>query len=218
MSRRAILWVGALAFVALFLLDGWAIRAHVFRALDQQMLTMWRQSDARHALIGPKWALKAIIGITTLGSGAVRAPLTIVAVLVLSLRGRGQQAALLGFAVASGAAALPLLKLCFDRPRPDFLWHLTTESDWSFPSGHAMGSIILYPLLGLILGSTNGHKRLFVAAGFALSFLVGLSRVALGVHWVSDVIGGWLIGIAWLCAMGALAQPYLRRSEGAGQR
>ncbi|WP_174275302.1 phosphatase PAP2 family protein, partial [Sphingomonas bacterium] len=115
----------------------------------------------------------------------------------------------LGGAVASGALALPLLKLMFDRPRPDFLWHLVTEKDWSFPSGHAMGSMILYPLLGAIAGSTRGRARSCWLAGLGMlvALTIGASRVVLGVHWISDVIGGWLIGLAWLCAVGAIARP-----------
>lgn len=209
MKRRALLWAGAALFGALFLIDAVAIHEHWVRALDSRMLTMWRHSDARHALIGPPWALKAVIGITTLGAGVLRAPLTIAAVLVLSLRGRGRDAALLGGTVAAGAAALPLIKLCFDRPRPDFLWHLVTENDWSFPSGHSMGSMILYPLLGGIAGATRGPVRMAAlsALGVLISLAVGASRVMLGVHWVSDVIGGWTIGAAFVCGALAIAAP-----------
>ncbi|NIJ07688.1 undecaprenyl-diphosphatase [Sphingomonas vulcanisoli] len=213
MTRRALLWAGAALCAGLFLADAVAIHEHWLRALDEHMLKAWRRSDARHALIGPPWALKAVVGITTMGAGVTRAPLTIAAVLVLALRGRGQQAALLGGTVAAGAVALPLLKLCFDRPRPDFLWHLVTENSWSFPSGHAMGSMILYPLLGGIAGATRGHGRAVALAGLgvALSLAVGATRVMLGVHWVSDVIGGWLIGAAFLCAALAIATPKDRR-------
>ena len=215
MSRRAWFWAAAL-FAALFLLDALAIRDHRLRALDVRMLTAWRHSDARHALIGPPWALKAVIGVTTLGAGVLRGPLTIAAVLVLALRGRGREAALLGGAVAAGAIALPLLKLCFDRPRPAFLWHLVTEDAWSFPSGHAMGSMILYPLLGGIAGATRSAKRsaVLAGAGMIVSLLIGASRVELGVHWMSDVIDGWLIGLALVCAGFACAQP--RRIDRAG--
>lgn len=197
---------------ALFVVDAVLMRMGYFLSIDHSMLRLLRHADARHSFAGPPWVLKLAIGLTTLGGGAVRAPVTIAAVLVLGLRHRGREAALLAFAVAGGAIALPILKVLFDRPRPDLIWHLVVQGDWSFPSGHSMGSMILYPLLGYIAGSTRGQPRaiLLASLGVGLALLIGASRVVLGVHWASDVIGGWLIGGAvLLAALGIFRRPLI---------
>ena len=197
---------------ALFVVDAVLMRSGQLMHIDHALLRALRHPDARHTLLGPAWGLKLAIGLTTLGAGSVRAPVTIAAALVLGLRHRGREAAMLASAVAGGALALPILKALFDRPRPDLLWHLVVQGDWSFPSGHAMGSMILYPLLGYIAGTTRGPARagLLAALGVILSLLIGMSRVVLGVHWASDVVGGWLIGGAvLLAALGIFRRPLI---------
>jgi undecaprenyl-diphosphatase len=196
----------ALLFVAVAV----AMRLGLFRHFDRTMLAILRSPDVRHTLLGPPWLLKMVIGVTTLGAGAVRTPVAIAAALVLALRQRGREAAMLAFAVTSGAIALPVLKLLFDRPRPDLLWHLVNETTWSFPSGHAMGAMILYPLLGYIAGYGRGTTRAggLAVAGVLLTLLIGMTRIVLGVHWASDVIGGWLIGGAFaLVTVGLFRRP-----------
>ena len=199
------------AFAALFVADAVAMRMGITRALDHHLLVALRQPGNAHRLVGPSWDLKWFIAITTLGAASVRAPVTIAAALVLALRGRGREAAMLAIPVAGGAILLPLLKLLFDRPRPDLFWHLVVQSDWSFPSGHSMGSMILYPLLGYVAGATRGPGRAWSLAGLGmvLALLIGATRVLLGVHWASDVLGGWLIG----CAIAALSFAFFCRPQ-----
>jgi len=84
------------------------------------------------------------------------------------------------------------------RERPDLDPHLVVVKTSSFPSGHATSSMIFYLTLALAL--TAGSRRQWIAAAAAilLSFLIGTSRVMLGVHWPSDVIGGWSFGMLWV--------------------
>lgn len=104
--------------------------------------------------------------------------------------------------VGLGAGVLnQAMKFIFRRPRPDVTLHLIDQGGYSFPSGHAMGSIIVYgALIFLIVRLSNNKKRNRIAV-LALSLLIGLigmSRVYLGVHFMSDIIGGFSLGAAWV--------------------
>ena len=85
------------------------------------------------------------------------------------------------------------------RARPDLETHLVVVKTSSFPSGHANSSMIFYLALALILASGTKWRGVAVAGALALSLMVGLSRVMLGVHWPSDVVGGWALGM--LCVL-----------------
>jgi undecaprenyl-diphosphatase len=209
-DRTKMVIAGGLA--ALFVVDAVAMHTGLLRPLDHHLLVALRQPGHSRQLIGPAWGLKLFIAITTLGGASVRAPVTIAAALVLALRERGREAAMLAFAVAGGAIVLPILKVLFDRARPDLFWHLVVQTDWSFPSGHSMGSMILYPLLGHIAGIGRGRARArwLAALSVVLALLIGSTRVLLGVHWASDVIGGWLIG----GAVAMLAFAVLGKAQG----
>ena len=84
------------------------------------------------------------------------------------------------------------------RVRPDIEPHLVVVKTSSFPSGHATNSMIFYLMLSLVLTRGTQWHRAAAAAAIALSLLIGLSRVMLGVHWPSDVIGGWAFGALWV--------------------
>ncbi len=94
------------------------------------------------------------------------------------------------------------LKLTFLRSRPSDLMALVVEDGYSFPSGHALVSFVFFGLLtNEIIKNKYARKysRLIVAGATLLIFLIGLSRVYLGVHFATDVLGGWLIGLmVWL--------------------
>lgn len=96
--------------------------------------------------------------------------------------------------------ANPLLKFFFNRQRPT-LEHLVTETSLSFPSGHAVTSVILYGTIIFILPTIlEGKKitRLLQILLGILILLIGASRIYLGVHFPSDILGGYMLGLAWL--------------------
>lgn len=91
------------------------------------------------------------------------------------------------------------LKLCFAKPRPQLWPRLITESSFSFPSGHALGSLVLYGFLAYVLAiqfPRSAHWIYSVAAGIIAA--IGISRLYLGVHWPTDVVAGYAVGFLWL--------------------
>jgi undecaprenyl-diphosphatase len=102
--------------------------------------------------------------------------------------------------VVSGTVASTLLKLGFDRPRPDLVAHLAHAQSSSFPSGHAMLSAVTYLTLGVLLARVHKKRRtkiIVMTYAITLTLLIGSSRVYLGVHWPTDVLAGWALGAAW---------------------
>ena len=143
-------------------------------------------------------------GLTTMGSSLVLIPIFVVVAAALLLRRR--YGAALYLSVASGGALVidATMKLIFQRPRPK-LDYAAVLPDYSFPSGHSMNGVVFYVSLALILWSVFGRRvgvpALIVAA--VLAFGIGVSRIYLGYHYLTDVVGGFLAGIMWLLVVGA---------------
>lgn len=99
-----------------------------------------------------------------------------------------------------GVIFMQVLKVIFGRERPPMPW-LATAGGYSFPSGHTLMATIYYGLLLYLLIRSGrvatGRKRLIACLGL-LPALIGLSRIYLGVHYASDVLAGWTVGLAWL--------------------
>lgn len=103
------------------------------------------------------------------------------------------------FAVTTFARLFSQLqKYWIGRERPDLESHLALVKSMSFPSGHATSSMAFYLTLALVLTQGSRWRAPAVAGALLMSFAVGLSRVMLGVHWPSDVVGGWAFGMLWV--------------------
>jgi undecaprenyl-diphosphatase len=111
--------------------------------------------------------------------------------------GRGRFAAGLLLVILTGRGLTEAQKYWIARARPDIEPHLVVVKTWSFPSGHATSSMIFYLSLALAIAPA-GWRRIAAAVAILLSLLIGVSRVMLGVHWPSDVIGGWCFGLLWV--------------------
>ena len=122
----------------------------------------------------------------------------------LALRGRGRAAALLALLMLSERGLVALLKTLFARARPDPAGHLDAVHTMAFPSGHSANAMAL--ALGLALIAAPPRWRgTALTLGLVYAAAVGLSRLVLGVHWPSDVIGGWAVGALWALLVVRLA-------------
>jgi undecaprenyl-diphosphatase len=180
---------------------------------DAQILMRLRHPDDPAEALGPVWLQESIRDITALGSNTVLAIVLLLAALTLGLLGKVRRA---GAAVVSAAAALSivnLLKIVFARDRPDVLSELPVLSA-SFPSSHAMMSGTIYLMLGLMAAEAaerQAIRQAAVAAARAVVLATGLSRIYLGVHWPSDVLAGWALGLVWAVASALLLSSLAER-------
>jgi undecaprenyl-diphosphatase len=101
-------------------------------------------------------------------------------------------------------------KFWIARARPDLEPHLVIVRTSSFPSGHASSSMIFYLTIALALTAGTRWQRPAIGAAVLLSLCVGISRVMLGVHWPSDVVGGWAFGMLWVLLTLKRAERLLR--------
>jgi undecaprenyl-diphosphatase len=117
-------------------------------------------------------------------------------------RGRRRLAIYLVVTVVGGSLVDTAVKLAVNRPRPRVDHPLDTAFGTSFPSGHAMASTITYGALVLVFLPILGRRGRLVAicCACATVLLIGSSRLLLGVHFVTDVVGGYVLGLAWLLA------------------
>ncbi|HET6941432.1 MAG TPA: phosphatase PAP2 family protein [Sphingomicrobium sp.] len=134
--------------------------------------------------------------ITMLGDGRVVTLFAAVGAIVLILRKQSWPALVLVVGTALGKAVTELQKYEFNRLRPDENPHLVAVHNLSFPSGHSANAMMTYVALTLFLAAGE-HRRFWFVGAVTLALLVGLSRVMLGVHWPSDVVGGWSYGLFW---------------------
>lgn len=141
--------------------------------------------------------------ITELGNTPALAVVGVIVGLILILSRRWLLLASWAITLLGGGLLNTILKAFFQRPRPEFTEPLVVETYWSFPSGHAMGSLITYGMLVylLVLLLKRWYAERLVIAGITLLvLLIGLSRMYLGVHFFSDVLAGYAAGAVWLAA------------------
>jgi undecaprenyl-diphosphatase len=151
-------------------------------------------------IAGHPVAVRIVKAVTWLGSGGVLWTLTGAAVVVLAVRRQWRLTAYL-LVVGVGELVLdPVLKALVGRLRPVVAHPIAYGNGDSFPSGHALGSIVCYGALFLVfLPAVRGTwRRVFTAVIVTLIAAIGISRLLLGVHYISDVLGGWTLGITWL--------------------
>ena len=183
------------------------------RRFDDWAVRSLRREGEVGKPIGPRWLENDVRDLSALGGRPVLVLVTAAVVFYLWLS-RSFHAMWLVLAAAVGGQTLTaLLKLAFARPRPSIVPHLTSVDSSSFPSGHSMSAAVVYLTLGLLLARLTDRRRLrvfYLMIASIVTFLVGLSRIYLGVHYPTDVLAGWAAGAAWGSCCWLLA-GYLQR-------
>jgi undecaprenyl-diphosphatase len=184
------------------------VKGGATKELDETILRMLRRRDDLAIPRGPKWFSHASHDITSLGSGTNLTLASGIAVGFLCLQRRFRAVGFLIVSLGSGLMLSYLLKNFFLRERPTVVPRLTHFDPSSFPSGHSMGAALVYLTLGGILSGQTRRllkKAYFLSIALALSVLVGISRIYLGVHFPSDVLAGWAVGSLWsaICSQAA---------------
>lgn len=160
-------------------------------------------ANALHDLATPPLTAFFLV-VTSLGSLEFITLLSLVVTVILGVRRQWLVLVTWLAAVAGGEVLNQLLKQLFARPRPFFERPLVLETSYSFPSGHAMESLVVYGMLAYfaVLALQTWRARTVVVFGAALLvLLIGFSRMYLGVHYFSDVVAGFAAGGVWLSAL-----------------
>lgn len=195
---KAILAALALIWAAMLWLGG--------DAPDRAVLASLYAGDS------PAWAQVAR-AVTELGSFPVVMTLAALGALLLAWRREPRAALLLLALPLSSGLAVELLKRWIGRLRPHDQEHMLVQvQSYAFPSGHTANATVVW--LGLALLLVRGPRaRLFaIGAAALLAVAIGLSRNMLGVHWPSDVVGGWALGLFWILLLARLARVPLSPS------
>ncbi len=150
--------------------------------------------------IGPPWVEAFWSDVTVLGSGPIVTFLVLVVVAYLFLAEHPKTALVVLACIGLAAVSAYVLKGLFERPRPTELDALVSLDNYSFPSGHSTMSAAVYPMLAAMIARVVEGKKLkfyCIFVGVLTMVLIGLSRVYLGVHYATDVVAGWCVGLAW---------------------
>jgi membrane-associated phospholipid phosphatase len=207
-SRLRLAWVilGVVLLIGSYLLLWLLVERHwsPLRRLDRS--TVGRLNGAISGHPGEIDAMKAVS--LAFGPTVFRVAAVVVGVVLFRQR-RHRQAVFILVAIGGGGLLDAAAKAWADRARPVVPHPIASAAGSSFPSGHALGALVgVGALLVVVLPVQRKRDRHFVvAAGLVVVVAVGCSRLALGVHYPSDVVGGWLLGGAWLLVTLAAIRP-----------
>jgi undecaprenyl-diphosphatase len=225
LERRELGWLIAGLGVCLLLWGFLALASEVMEGdtttLDTKILVSLRKTDDPSRPVGPEWIETALLDLTAIGGPTVLGLVVLSVVGFLALQGRYRTALVVLITAASGEIATSAMKNIFLRPRPTVVPHLRDVASTSFPSGHAMESAIIYLTLGaMLMRIVEGRLTKLYCIGMAIfvTFLVGVSRVYLGVHYPTDVIGGWIFGFFWASLCWLVSQRFEEETGVAEER
>ncbi len=191
------LLLAGLSLVAAMVLLGFAVKAGYFQQFD---LAVSHLLNLRHGA-SPEWLISIMWWISWFGGGVQR--YIMVTMLTIALwRWWGWGAGLaMGLTTLLSSFASDMLKMFFARSRPELVPHLDLQSSFAYPSGHANNAAVVYILFIMLV--PQARHPLWQLAALCLIVVTGISRIMLGVHWPTDVIGGWMLGTASALFAGA---------------
>lgn len=175
-------------------------------AFDRAVLEAMRDEGPGDP-VGPDWLEDMARDLTSFGSTGVLVFVVAAAGFYLWLARKRASAAFLIAAIVAGTVISTGLKELFARSRPDEIYQATPVFTASFPSGHSFLSAVTYLTLGALLARSQPRRRLkafIMGTAIVMVLLVGVTRAYLGVHWTTDVVGGWILGAGWAAAAWAV--------------
>lgn len=140
-----------------------------------------------------------MVGITRMGDPRTVVPLTAIVFVLLLWRHYYLEAKFFALDTFGGAVLSYFLKLAFSKQRPQLWDSAINEVTFSYPSGHALGSVVLYGFSSYLVATLYPrYAKIAYIIGLLLIVLIGFSRLYLGVHWPTDIVGGYAIGVLWI--------------------
>jgi undecaprenyl-diphosphatase len=200
-----------LLLIAGFALLAGEVAEEQTESFDRAILRGLRDADGQPR--GPYWLQTALLNLSALGSTAVTTLVVVLASAFLLLKRRARLALLVIGCGVGAAIAIVVLKDHVGRERPMIVVALESARGLSFPSGHSLIASAIYPTLGILLSTAFVDRRLKVftiATAVVLALVIGFTRVYLGVHYPTDVIGGWMLGLAWAIVCGLVCRRLQR--------
>jgi undecaprenyl-diphosphatase len=192
------------------------VKAGETDAFDKAILRAFRNPNDLSDPLGPRRVEEAVRDITALGSVTVLSLFSgVVAVFLLFTRRFGAFLLLLS-ALGGGFLLNWTLKNYFARPRPEYVTQLHYVDSNSFPSGHSLLAAVVYLTLGALVSrlvAKRRHKVYVLSVALLLTVLVGVSRVYLGVHYPTDVLAGWSVGMLWAILCWLVARQLQHRGK-----
>ncbi len=176
------------------------IREKDTERFDVAVLTAMRGQDGASSAVDSPMLGEIARDLTALGGATVLTIVTVVSLGIAVFSGRMRLGWMGVSAAVAGSVVTSILKHGYNRPRPSIFEHGSWVYNASFPSGHSMMSAVVYLSLGILVARIQRRRRVklfIVSISVLLTLLVGISRIYLGVHWPTDVAGGWMLGGAW---------------------
>ncbi len=212
-------WTFGFGLVAVLLVLAFALLAGEMLEGDTHAFDTMLLSAAQSMSTAHPWVFEAMRDFSGLGSTVVLTLFIAITAGYLALVSMRSSALLVTASAVSGAISVSAFKMAFGRARPDTAYAELVATTLSFPSGHATMSAVIFLTMGALVASTRTLwiERIYIVCAAALmTVLVGVSRIALGVHWATDVLGGWAFGSAWAIAWLMLAAFLDRRRHRPG--
>ena len=200
-----------LIVIAATIACGFVLTADGPANFDVPILLWFRDSNDSAQIAGFPSMLQFWLSISWLGNAPPRLLVAGLSILGLLLLRRWHSALFVTGILLSGITLSTLIKSWVGRPRPQVVAHLDQVSSMSFPSGHALNSTLFYLTVTLIIApliTQRTARWIFYGLAISSSLTIGISRVALGVHWPSDVLASWVIAYCWLGIWVILAKHY----------
>lgn len=194
------LWLTALCLVSATIALGILAKFGVLAGVDRGIFEAIALREGRSA----NGLISAAQAASWVGDGSQRAMWLILFGGLLAWKKQRRAALIMIVAPVLAAISSDVLKAVYDRPRPALVPHLDAVNSMSFPSGHATSAAAIAILAALLL--PWGSQRLRIAIAIAATLTIGLSRPMLGVHWPSDVLAGWMLGLGFALGGYALAR------------